>query len=564
MFSAWSSRLWEFEGRRAIFLAAALLFGAFVFALLPPSIVALNDDFAYLRAVVETLQRGRLWTDDWLEPWSAGLSAVSALAFVVTRSFYAATYGVMALCAAWTFLVGCLLLERRGASAMRAIVVTTVAVTLPTVFWKQVQFTGLVLYLPCLLTALWAVERRRWIVFGIVWVLAFSTRQSAIVWVLLPLWSAFAGSWRERRMPDDWHRIAGVLASGAVVFALLAATMPKTAAQAAISDHLFTQWDAPHALRVAGIAAVVFLILRGLALGATAQWAELGTSRAWVFRLGTALGLAVVWWLWIDPREVIGCEFATYGGAAGLLYLRVVGMLAIAAACLGASVWRCDAVLVAAAATGLLTLRPMLWDYYFLEVAVFGAWSTGTKSNPVRSAPAWRVAWSAGALLAMGAFHGWGVVHAKSVLDRTRVMTDLGTRAVESGHLAPADASVLPFGLMAWYFFPLYAAHEGKGSANLADFGCYLAHDTTLVAWKFSRSLRRLPEHRGGIPDEPSGAPIIRGKFPYFWIYEVEVLLYRNAPDQVKPSRVPYPADYRVPRFPRDDADWKELIRSGR
>jgi len=80
----------------------------------------LNDDFGYLRSVVSTLQRGRLWTDDWLEPWAAGLSLLSALLFKATDSFYFATYGLLALLAAGAFFAaGRLLLARNVAIAGR-------------------------------------------------------------------------------------------------------------------------------------------------------------------------------------------------------------------------------------------------------------------------------------------------------------------------------------------------------------------------------------------------------------------------------------------------------------
>lgn len=221
------------------------------------------------------------------------------------------------------------------------------------------------------------------------------------------------------------------------------------------------------------------------------------------------------------------------------------------------------ACVAASAAAASLTLRPMIWDYYLLDVAVFGAWSVPARCTLGTGLTWWKRAWTFAAIITFGAFHAWSIVQTKSVLDRTRVMTELGAHAVETGKLDPADASILPFGLMAWYFFPHYVAHEGRGSPNLADFGCYLNQDTVLVAWRFSRSLRKFPGHDGGIPGEPSGPAIIAGRFPYFWFYDVDALMYRNFPAQIVPARVPYPRSYRLPHFPLSDADWRELVDSG-
>jgi hypothetical protein len=128
-----------------------------------------------------------LWTDDWLEPWAAGLSMLSALLFNGTGSFYFAAYGLLALLATAAFFSAGRLLLARNLPIGRALLLALLGLTFPTLLWKQVQFTGLALYLPCLLVALRAAEARRWGVFTVAWLLAFSTRQSALAWAALPL-----------------------------------------------------------------------------------------------------------------------------------------------------------------------------------------------------------------------------------------------------------------------------------------------------------------------------------------------------------------------------------------
>ncbi len=75
-------------------MAAAAVYGAFVYLMLPAEVTTLGDDFGYYKSIVETIQHGRPWTDSWLEPWAASLSILSALAFKLTGSFHAATYGL--------------------------------------------------------------------------------------------------------------------------------------------------------------------------------------------------------------------------------------------------------------------------------------------------------------------------------------------------------------------------------------------------------------------------------------------------------------------------------------
>src|SRR5215468_1977821 len=77
--------------RKSIEWICPLLIGAvstlIIWFSFPPTTIVFNDDFGYLRSIAETIQHGRPWTDDWLEPWAASLSVLSALIFKVTGSF---------------------------------------------------------------------------------------------------------------------------------------------------------------------------------------------------------------------------------------------------------------------------------------------------------------------------------------------------------------------------------------------------------------------------------------------------------------------------------------------
>src|SRR5882724_8619932 len=136
----------------------ALGYGFLVYLIIPKWVIVMNDDFGYLRSVIETVQHGRPWTDDWLEPWAFSLSAISALLFESTGNFYLATVGLQIVSAALLFYSLWRLLTARAVSSPGAVVVAFLIVTFPTVFWKTLEFTALTVYLPCLIIALWACE----------------------------------------------------------------------------------------------------------------------------------------------------------------------------------------------------------------------------------------------------------------------------------------------------------------------------------------------------------------------------------------------------------------------
>src|SRR6188768_1716922 len=136
-------------------------------AIFPPGVVLLNDDFGYLRSVLQTAARGRPWTDDWLEPWAASLSSISALIFRTSGSFRLATQGLQ--CVLWGVFVAAVfrLLHRRH-SSWHAVLLSFAICYTPTLFWKGIEFTSLVLYLPCLAIATGAALRNQWSLFAIV------------------------------------------------------------------------------------------------------------------------------------------------------------------------------------------------------------------------------------------------------------------------------------------------------------------------------------------------------------------------------------------------------------
>jgi hypothetical protein len=536
----------------------ALLFGLAIYALLPQGIIALNDDFGYLRSVVATLQHGRPWTDDWLEPWSAGLSVLSAGLFAGTGSFTFATYGLLAMAAAGSFYLAHRLLTARGVPAGRAFLLTTLGLLFPTVLWKEVQFTGMALYLPCLLGALWAAESRKWGWFFLAWTLAFSTRQSALVWGILPV-AALVSDARQGSNGASRAWLGPVLVAvlGGALFLAIGAGMNKTVAQQLITDRMGASWQPGAAARAAltgGVAALLAAGWGAAAMGLT-QF-SLARNRAW--RWPVAIAAAAVL-LIVNARDYVAVEFDTFDAVWGTISLRLLLVVGAAGLALGRFAWRPLPAAAALAAVGALSFRTTVWDYYLVEAGVFGFFSIRPRRpEPGAARPAGHWLWAAaGGVLALCELVS--AVQTKATLDRTHALFALGSRAIEGGRVAPNQASFLPWGLMAWYYFPLHVTKVGGDPGELGEFGRYLDQDAVLVAWRYSRPLRRLPGHDGGLPEDRA-AVILSGKFNYCWLYGMEVELVSGPRENVRAARSPYPADYRPPTFPSSDAGWRALI----
>lgn len=543
-------------------VAAATLYGIFVYLLMPRGIFALSDDFAYLRSAVLTFQHGRPWTDEWLEPWNAGFASASALLFWLTKNFHFATYGLLGTLAGVFFFGVSRLLESRGVGRAAAIMLTGIGLTFPTLFWKTVDFTGVALYAPCLVLALAAVERRRWWWFSCWWALALSTRQTALVWAVLPLAALFE-DWRSGKLSGrSWISPAAIVAAGVALYWGLSKGMNETMAQRAITGRVWEQWNwrTAGANWVVGIA--VLILAAGLASGVlrlAGRSAE--KSAAWptgVFWLGA---VAVGALLFVDPLKFISVEHGAFGSLPGMLELKLVTLFGAAGLLAGRFAVRPVALAGGVAAVAVLGARPVVWDYYLVEAVVFGFFAVQIRGEARESMGMRRAAWMAPATL-LAALNLAAVVRFKSEMDRAYAVGTLGSRALEEGRLSPDEASFLPFGVMAWYYFPLYLQHDGANGRDLADFGRYLKQDTVAIAWRFSKPLRGLRDHDGDLPADRS-AEIVAGKFNYCWLYGAEVVLLRNPPAQVRPAKSPYPAGYVLPSFPSDNAGWRALIEAG-
>lgn len=357
-----------------IWMAAAVPFGAFVYACLPDHVVALDDDFAYLRSVVLTLRAHHPVTDEWLEPWGASLSLASAALYWLSGSFYFATYGLLALLGGTTLAFAALNAARR-ASPVAALVAALLFVTQPTVFWKLSQYTAMALYIPCLLAAIWAWEGRRWTWFALCWCVGIGARQSAAAWGALPLF-ALVDAWlcggREHR--KNIFPFAAILAGGVGVYLVLARTMNVTHAQRFITQHTLDNFSATDAVKVLLLGILIFTCAAG-----AGQWLRVGSCYPVQLRARSVgfvlVGAIALFSWWFDVRPYLGWEFDFLAGAFGSFYLKALIALSLAGFAWKCARWNPFALIGATASLATLMLRGQTWDYYFIDVAIFGLFS---------------------------------------------------------------------------------------------------------------------------------------------------------------------------------------------
>jgi hypothetical protein len=549
-----------FPAGRQWLMAGVMGYGLLIWLLLPAGVVAINDDFGYLKSVVQTIQHHRPWTDDWLEPWAASLSSMAAVLYAGTVSFSFAVHGLLAALASASVAGSYLLLVQRGVKRTLALALGAVVLSFPTLLWKSVEFTSVALYLPCLIWALWAGERKRWGLFFLVWLLAVAARQSAITWLLIPLWSAARGFFTSSsdRTSRSWLVPAGVVGAGAAVFWGLSHGMNQTHAQAVLTAHSFAHIVPRDSARVLGVGLLVYLCAVGGGVSLMGGLRRGGPGEN--FRSPARIVLFAVIFLGllaIDEREWIQMEHTLLSGSSGWLYTKSVVGVAIAGWAWGRFRLRADYAFFALGSLGLLSVRGVVWDYYLLDVAVLGFFGISVKNEQERTLPTWAGPRWPVALLA--AFHLLFFLDLKCALDRGRALCVLAETALRDRSLRVEELSFAPFGFTAWHLYPHYIEHEGKTSGDLAGFGRYLRTGAVEVGQGYSRPLHVLPRFRHEPPADRHNL-VASGRFRYAWFFEAEFFLLRFKTEAEQSAEIPLPADYERPPFPLDDSEWSALI----
>lgn len=547
---------------------AALLFGLLIYACLPVGIVPLDDDFGYLRSVVLTIQHGRPWTDDWLEPWAAGFSGLSALLYSVTNNFYCATNGLLALLSVLSFFFCFSLVRKRGIQMSWAIIATGICLTFPSVLWKIVQFTGMALYIPCLLAAIWAAQQRRWWVFLVAWGLAISTRQSAITWIALPVCSAIAVGWEQRSLSVS-RAVAqplGVAVAGAACFLALVVGMNKTHAQRIMTDRVFEHVSLEHAWRVGLLGIGIFLTMAGIGL-LMLRLARPSTPRERLMRnpahlAGLAFLAAIV--CSFDLHALVGWENPSASGLAVPIYLKGLVVL-------GAIGWSftggilCPIMAISAfASITLVCLRGAIWDYYFFDIIAFSFFGVNLRRGvAVELTATWngwhRFKMAMGVTMVIaGATNSLLLLDLKAYIDRSFAVCVLSEKAIREARLDPAEISYTPFGYQGWHLYPHFIRNEGK-DAYIGGFDCYLRRGAVEVGQGYSRVLHMLPQFRHEPPADRQNL-IAYGATRFLWAFRAEYFLLRFKSPLDAPAQVALPAHYVLQKFPINEVEWHDHI----
>jgi hypothetical protein len=186
-------------------------------------VVALDDDFWYLRSAVGTFQKRRPWTDEWLTPWAASTSMIVSIVFALTGSFTSAVHLTLAASAgvASAGMMG--ILSRVGVNRGTALWVAILVLGTPTVMFMFLMFTSVAVYWACLWVCLFAAKSSRWGTFFLFWAVALSGRQSAVVWLALPVIELGSLLVQKERMTEFSVRIkklGSVLLAGGAIFIL--------------------------------------------------------------------------------------------------------------------------------------------------------------------------------------------------------------------------------------------------------------------------------------------------------------------------------------------------------
>lgn len=503
------------------------------------SLALRSDDFGYMRGVIGTLQRGRPFTYDWLEPYGAAMSTLCAIAYRLTGSFAFSTWGLLAVCASLSFLLLLRLLCARLPTAHAVLIALAVAAS-PLYFVKAGDFHGLTFTLPLFLAALLAWESGVTWLFFLFAFLAFANRQSHVALLVLPLLKA-GKEWRAGGRPPV--KIAAGLLLWVTAALLLHFSMNHTWAR----DRALAAAPPPARATEAFLAG---LFIAAATLGAFQ--ALLGSPRA-VLRanlrhplipLFASLALAVLGLFW--PSDLIHFDTPFFGAFSWERANRFLPWFLIPALWfVDFRAFRFAPYLVAAAAyLPILCLRGFLWDYYFAEMLLLVLLAAAERPGASLS--------RAGAVL-LALVLAANTAYAYLI----RVSTDKQIAAVRTfeglerrGEISVTEMSGAPFGYLGWKLFDYYLAHDGRSDRDPAAFIGYVRRDRI-------RLETELPWRRGfPRPLAPSARVIASGKCRVGFV-RVEC---RAVDDQGNSQATLKLDGYQPVELPLSDSEWTSLL----
>lgn len=550
--------------RRGVGLAGATIGVTLLFYWLQPiGLMPFDDEFGYFKSMLLTFQHGYPRAHDWLEPWAASLSALAAFLLLLTGSFAGVVIGMKVVGATAAFLMIVLLLRQRTYPLVPAIVVAFALVTTPTLLWKWTEFSTLLLYVPCLIAALLAAERRCWWLFFLLWTVAFSSRQSAIVWLVVPIGQEVAAALAESGKDGDRPRrilraIAPLLpwlAFSAVVAIAMPALMNRTHSQSVVTYGLLGKFQPLRFVEHVVVGCGGFVVAIGL--GALALALSRDRPLSWPRRgprLAVAIAAATICVLLVTllgflPLSTNGWSY----GRAGTIYIYVLLLLSLTG-------WACTDFTVnrsylgaAALFSVLLGFRVLLPDYHLIDIAAFGFFAALPGNGAAAGAATISSRLTRPIILAcfaaLLALHlHFGIV-AKVTVDVFYGRTVLAEKALRRGDLTPAEILFAPIGYAGWKLHPYFLARDQRNTRMIAGYLSYL--EGSVIA-------HERPPSATGNSLPPENKIVARGFFPVAFAPSVEFLLVRQN-EQIVWTPQLREMQRMTTIFPLDDAEWWAL-----
>lgn len=522
-------------------VGATVLYALVLFVLLPPTVVARWDDFAYLESTIATYAAGRPVTSDWLDPNNALFEGLTACVFAVTGNFYLSTIGVLYLFGvANAFLVQCVARQWAQCGPREAAVVALVLLTNPIYLNKALEFTAVVPAFTFFLLALSAFAAQRRALFVITTALAFGVRESALVLAVLPLHEAITTRDRRRALPIPLL---------AVAFLAFASSVDVTYAQTHTRASWLQNWRLE---RSAGTLVTCVLIAQACFAWSRflcAPGVEAGTWRTRALRsLGVIALLALA--LQLRGAALIGHEAPSFLLGPWWLLCFVGSCVLLSGLQPVAVDVRHPLFAVGAAYVALLSLRGLMWDYYFIEVGLLAfLLARRTVSRPPSAGVRLALVLALVCLGVQACYAYQLRCHNDRIEARTRAYEGL----LRAGALPVTSASDMPTGYAAWKLFDHLVAHEGKTFAGLSSFLHYVRRDQAAV------------EFGSPVDVRPGDVTLAEGSARIGLFEERYRVVLRAAPatESLHPDRVLWPVDpaaLREKRFPLTNDEWRAYI----
>ena len=554
-------------------LFSSALFGVLIWMLLPAGVSVCDDDFAYLRSAVETIRLGRPWTYDWLNPWAASTSLLSAVVYRLTGSFQLAVHLVLAITSAAGFFGMARFIQSRGHGTWAAVSVAFFAMMSPAALFMSLIYTSMPVYMASLWFCLTAFAERRWGWFLVFFSAGLASRQSALVWLGLPAAMCLSVLLRRRGWRVTWMECSGPLATvaaGAMVFLFLKMVMNPTAGQEAIVQSIWSGYSIP----ARGVPLGASLVFLGMGFGISRLVGLPAGSRVNVIPViaGVIAGALAGFWL---TRVVVSTQWSDFFGAPDP-YLIVAAAIAGGGIALRPGRPNPLYLFPAAGLTLLLCLYSGTYDYYFNELFCFGLAAglvprrDGMGTARVVMLPRPRIAAGiVGALMLLLALRT--SICLKIQQDYTWASNRAYEMSIREGNLLPHQVGQATFGYLGWLWEEKYRlAHGYKSFTDLAGFrmwrehwngktgtGMIVVYPRWLTKMKLAKSLFPL-KSANSLKKAAEMRVCYAESIPFLGLWSMDVWIGRV--DTGRPSPVPgEDAPRRV--YPLDDAEWAQLVR---